>query len=310
MGSQPHNHGRKILDEVRVMPEQSALLSIGVAGWSYPDWEGVVYSRGVKDHLRFIAGFVDMVEINRTFYRPPVAKECATWAKQVADLAEFFFSAKIHQEVTHEGKVDPAMAAAFREGLAPLVEAGRLRHLLAQFRYDFQDIPAARDHLSRIGDAFGGSGTLVLELRHRSWQAPVALEWLAGLNVTVANLDYPAGPASFDLPVCTVGRHAYFRLHGRNREAWYSKDAGRDETYNYLYGPEELEGIRERMKRIRAASASLTVVTNNHYQGRELVNALQLKAKEKGGRVPVPPALLARYPVLKEIAAPPPGELF
>ena len=64
------------------------------------------------------------------------------------------------------------------------------------------------------------------------------------------------------------------------------------------------------MKRIRAASASLTVVANNHYQGRELVNALQLKAKEKGDRVPVPPALLARYPQLREIAMSPPAELW
>jgi uncharacterized protein YecE (DUF72 family) len=291
------------------MAVEATTLSIGVAGWSYPDWEGVVYGRGIRERLRFLAGFVDMVEINRTFYRPPVARECAAWARQVADRPGFFFSAKIHQEVTHGGRVEPALAEAFRAGLAPLAEAGLLRHLLAQFRYDFQDTPASREHLARIRAAFGPLGPLVLELRHVSWQQPEPLAWLAELGVTVANLDYPAGPASFSLPVCTVGKDAYFRLHGRNREAWYSRDAGRDETYNYLYGPEELDGIRERMKRIKAASASLTVVANNHYQGRELVNALQLKAKEKGGRIPVPPALQIRYPVLKEIADAP-VELF
>lgn len=278
-------------------------LSIGVAGWSYPDWEGIVYERGVKDRLGGLVRYVDMVEINRTFYKPPVARECAAWAGTASGRPGFFFSAKIHQEVTHRGVVEPALAAAFREGLAPLREAGLLRHLLAQFRYDFRDAPESRDRLARIRDAFGPlAEVLVVEVRHASWQEPGALAWLEALGVTVANLDYPAGPASFAPPVCTVGRDAYFRLHGRNREAWFDREAGRDETYNYLYGPEELDGIGRRMDAIKAAATSLTVVANNHYQGRELVNALQLKARAKGGRVPVPPPLLARYPVLRDIA--------
>ncbi len=277
-------------------------MAIGVAGWSYPDWDGIVYERGVKDRLGYLVRYVDMLEINRTFYKPPEARESAVWAKQVADKPGFFFSAKINQEVTHRGKVDPAMVKAFREGLAPLKDAGLLRQLLAQFRYDFSDTPEMRDHLLRIRDGFAALGILVLELRHGSWQAEEALTWLDSLGVTVANLDFPTGADSFSLPVCTVGRHAYFRLHGRNYKAWFDAGAGRDQTYNYLYGADELNGIQTRMKKIKAAAMSLTVVTNNHYQGREVVNALQLKAWQTGKKVPVPPPLLMRYPILKEIA--------
>jgi hypothetical protein len=50
-------------------------------------------------------------------------------------------------------------------------------------------------------------------------------------------------------------------------------------------------------------SSTLTVVANNHYQGKEMVNALQLKSMLTGGKVPVPPLLVARYPELKDIAA-------
>ncbi|MDD5706044.1 MAG: DUF72 domain-containing protein, partial [Kiritimatiellae bacterium] len=169
-------------------------------------------------------------------------------------------------------------------------------------RYDFKDTPETRGHLEKIREHFGGLGTLVLELRHGSWQRQEALAWLEKLDVTVANLDYPTAADSFTLPVCTVGNDAYFRLHGRNFKAWFDAESGRDETYNYLYESKELDEIRGRIHKIKAAAKSLTVVTNNHYQGREVVNALQLKAKEKGGRIPVPPALLMRYPILKDIA--------
>ena len=48
-------------------------IRCGVAGWSYPDWEGYVYPAGVRDHLGYLLRYVDMIEINSTFYRPPKA---------------------------------------------------------------------------------------------------------------------------------------------------------------------------------------------------------------------------------------------
>jgi uncharacterized protein YecE (DUF72 family) len=121
----------------------------------------------------------------------------------------------------------------------------------------------------------------------------------------VANLDYPQARASFNLAECRVGADRYLRLHGRNAAAWFDKKAGRDETYNYYYSHAELEGIRQRAETLRRDSRSLTVVANNHFQAKEVANILQLKAMMTGRKVPVPPGLLARYPELKDIAAPP-----
>jgi uncharacterized protein YecE (DUF72 family) len=287
----------------------SERISVGIAGWSYDDWNGYVYPRGTKDKLRYIAPFVDMVEINSTFYRPPYARTVASWVSRTSDLGAFYFTAKLHQDITHRGRVEPGMVRAFRDGFAPMVEAGRLRHLLAQFRYDFAESGRTRSHLERIASTFGGMTNLVFELRHNSWQSPSALAFLSSLGVTVANLDYPTARDSFNLHVSGVGEHAYMRLHGRNARAWFSKGAGRDETYNYAYSGEELDQIANRAVKIASMSDSLTLVANNHYQGKEAMNALEIKARVTGRKVEVPSELLKRYPRLQAIARNLPEEL-
>ena len=52
---------------------------IGIAGWSYPDWMGIVYTERKQDQLKFISGLVDCVEINSTFYRPPGELQVQSW---------------------------------------------------------------------------------------------------------------------------------------------------------------------------------------------------------------------------------------
>jgi uncharacterized protein YecE (DUF72 family) len=277
-------------------------VACGVAGWSYPDWEGFVYPPRTRDKLRYIAEYVDCIEINSTFYRPPDARTAASWVARTEGIGGFYFTAKVHQDVTHKGRIEAPLVTSFREGLRPLAEAGRLRHLLAQFRYDFADSPDARRHLERIADAFGGHVPLTVEVRHHSWQSPAALRFLGDLGVNVANLDYPTGRDSFNPRLSGVGRHAYLRLHGRNYKAWFSKDAGRDETYNYLYDAGELEGLVARVRELARMSSTLTVIANNHYQGKEAVNALEIKARLLGTSVRVPPVLRERYPRLDSIA--------
>jgi len=277
-------------------------ISVGIAGWSYPDWEGYVYERGIRDKLRSIAGYMDLIEINSTFYRPPNERTVASWLRRTEDLPKFFFTAKLHQDVTHRGVIEAQMVDDFHRGFEPMVKRGRLRHLLAQFRYDFSDTPDARNHLRNIKGRFGDLTNLTFELRHNSWQSPSALAHLETLGVTVANLDYPLARNSFNLRSCNVGAHAYLRLHGRNAKAWFDRKAGRDETYNYCYSGEELDGIVDRAVELAAMSQSLTLVANNHYQGKEAVNALEIKARITGGKVAVPPPLLRKYPQLREIA--------
>ena len=284
-----------------IAPELANRIACGIAGWSYPDWKGYVYPPGTKDTLRYIAGYVDLIEINSTFYRPPSAHNATSWIERTIDLPDFFFTAKLHQDVTHGGIITSNMVHDFHVGFEPMTRAGRLKHLLAQFRYDFGDTCETRRHLESIENAFGDITQLTLELRHTSWQTPDALRFLESLDVTIANLDYPLAANSFNLRACHVGDHAYLRLHGRNHKAWFNQHAGRDETYDYCYNNAELDDILDRAVELARMSTSVTVVANNHYHGKEAVNALQLKAMIAADRIPVPSPLAKKYPQLVEI---------
>lgn len=276
--------------------------SIGIAGWSYPDWMGYVYDRSVRDPLAFLARYVDMIEINSTFYRPATPRQAESWLRRTSAKHGFFFTAKLSREFTHENERDEALMARFLEGLMPLAEASKLHAVLAQFRYDFADNSDARDLLTWIAERTSELSPLVFEFRHRSWQQPQALEFVRELGASVAHLDYPMSRTAFDLDVSPVGTIGYFRLHGRNADAWFDAKAGRDETYNYYYPENERQQLVQRARRIAAHFRSLTIVANNHYQGKEVANALQIKASLTGQKVSVPIRLLDRYPELQHIA--------
>jgi uncharacterized protein YecE (DUF72 family) len=281
------------------MPGQ---IYIGIAGWSYPDWKGIVYTSSKIDQLEYVSRFVDCLEINNTFYRPPFEKTTKSWLEKTSKRPDFFFTAKLHRSFTHEGKIDAEIIRHFHKGFEPFLEAGKLRHLLIQFRYDFDDTNRNRQHLTEIIKSFSEAFSLAVEVRHKSWQMPNALEFLEGLGVSVCNLDYPTTWNSFDMQQCTVGKNGYFRMHGRNVEKWFSK-AGRDETYDYYYNEDELTQIKQRVGELAKAFKTLTVITNNHYRGAELANALELKALITGQKQLVPEGLLRAYPNLTRIAS-------
>jgi uncharacterized protein YecE (DUF72 family) len=275
---------------------------IGVAGWSYPDWNGIVYTEPKIDQLEFVSRFVDCVEVNSTFYRPPFEKTTASWLRRTEQRTDFFFTAKLHRDFTHEGKIDAGMVKQFHKGFEPFLQAGKLKHLLVQFKWDFADSQENRQHLAKIIENFSDAFALAVEVRHKSWEQNDALEFLRGLGVSVCNLDYPVTWNSFNMKHCTVGTNGYFRMHGRNMEKWFSKDAGRDETYNYYYNKQELGQIKSRIDRLAEAFATLTVIANNHYRGAELANAIELKALLTGQKQPVPDGLVKTYPNLASVA--------
>ena len=283
------------------IPDRPLAISVGIAGWSYADWNGTVYPSGTKDKLRYVAPYVDIIEVNSSFYHLPTQAVVASWQRRCADLPHLRFSAKLPQSVTHQGQVDSASAAAFSAAFRPLEESGLLTHRLAQYRYDFDDTSDHRQQLRQTAAAYHGLATLTLELRHRSWQSPEALSFINSLDVTVANLDYPTTHNSFDLPHCNIGEHAYLRLHGRNSKNWFDAKAGRDATYDYRYDNGELEEIAGRAIRIAEMSKSLTLIANNHFKGKELAAAIQLKQKFTGGDIAVPPMLARTYPDLESI---------
>ena len=254
----------------------------GVAGWSYADWKGVVYPRGCKDTLRAVAARVPLIEINSTFYAPPSAKNCASWAERTADLGTRF-TAKLPHEFTHERSFAAALVDDVRAGFAPLQASGRLLGLQAQFNHEFPFTPGAVAHVDALARAFGRDTQLFVELRHRSWNADAALDAMRGLGVGVLELDYPGAVGGFSRDTSGVhgGGVAYFRLHGRNR-AWFVKGAGRDQVYDWHYSADEVDLLGERLLRIAATATRTLVVANNHFRGNAMAAVEDLLAWYRG----------------------------
>jgi uncharacterized protein YecE (DUF72 family) len=290
-------------------PARPLAIRVGPAGWSYPDWEGVVYPRRKPKGfhpLRALARWFDCVEINSSFYATPSARNAEHWAELVADRPRFRFTAKLQRIFTHEPlPTGEAEVRAFHEGLQPLADARRLAALLVQLPRTFARAEAAEGRLAWIAERFGG-WPLVLELRHRSWFEPEPLARVRELGYALCGIDLPDGadrPAEDQL--AGVGERvaprplAYLRLHGRNRDAWFDPRATRDRKYDYLYAPEEVRELADATRRIASGAEETYVITNNHFTGKAVVNGLELLAELGGAPVLGPVELLDAYPRLR-----------
>jgi len=291
------------------------MIRVGPAGWSYPDWEGIVYPRRKPrgfHPLRELARWFDCVEINSSFYGTPSARNAERWVELVRDQPRFRFTAKLQNLFTHEplsadARLLGGQVRAFQAGLEPLLAAGRLSALLVQFPRSFRRDAAGEQRLQWIAATFGGT-PLVLELRQRSWFEPEALAGVRALGYTLAAIDLPAGadrPSEEDL----LGRAgtsalAYLRLHGRNAQAWFDRRAGRDQKYDYLYTAGELQELVRTTRRLAAGADETFVITNNHFSGKAVASALEILAQLSGGPVPGPQELLEAFPALRACVRP------
>ncbi len=287
--------------------ESKSHIKIGPAGWSYKDWEGVVYPHkpGTRfDPLEYLAGFFDTIEINSSFYRPPAASTAKSWASRVATNREFTFSAKLHRIFTHErGKATAEDEKVFREGIDPLFNAGRLGALLLQFPWSFKNNDEDRVYLTKLLNRFKDY-PLVLEVRHASWNDASVYGWLEERGVGICNIDQPLFSKSIRPAALTTSQVGYVRLHGRNYENWFREKAVRDERYNYLYSMDELEPWITRIREVASQTAETYVIANNHFRGQAVVNALEIKSILTEQRVPAPEPLFRKYPRLLESALP------
>ena len=278
---------------------------IGTAGWSYKDWEGIVYPEKKPQGfhpLFLLARYINIVEINSTFYRPPAIRMSLSWIKKVADFPDFIFSVKLHQVFTHERKdFSQKDVDEFKFGIEPLRVKNRLASILIQFPWSYINTGAHTDYLVNLFKLFEDF-PLALEVRHSSWDTPDFYSLLSEYKVCFCNIDQPVFRNSIrPSSITTNPDFSYVRLHGRNYENWFKKDAGRDERYNYLYAKEELEDWIKRIKELGNKSQKIFVITNNHYRGQALANALQIKNMITNEKLEIPFPLIKQYPVLKEI---------
>ena len=250
--------------------------------------------------LTYLCQFFDTVEVNSSFYRPPAAKHSASWLDKVEGNARFTFTVKLWQRFTHERETPPTPGdvRVFLAGIAPLVDAGKMRAILIQFPWSFKRTRENRLWLARVTDALTDY-PLALEVRHASWDVPDVRAALAERAIAFCNIDHPEFSGSIKATAHVTARLGYVRLHGRNHENWFREDAGRDDRYNYLYTQGELAPWIEKIEGMRSEVDELYVITNNHYRGQAVVNAFELRDRLGGEGAPPPQCLVDTYPHLK-----------
>jgi uncharacterized protein YecE (DUF72 family) len=313
--------------------EPAPRIRIGTAGWSYKDWDGILYPPEVtrkKIHpVEFLARFFDVIEINTSFYghiRPELGR---LWSRKAGAVnPDFLFTAKLHRSFTHSplAVMEPTSAASIRpndqdeqlarEGLDSLAAEGKLGALLIQFPVSFKNTSLNREYLEQLLRQFI-EYPRVVEVRHESWNNPETLAEFMRHNVGFCNIDQPLLGRSLAPTQHVTSAVGYVRLHGRNYEHWFesgvesgsesgldsdNRNQSRDDRYNYLYKPAELEKWKEKIKVIAHRAESTFVIANNHFQAKAAVNALELRHLLGGGKkVHAPETLVKHYPELKEM---------
>ncbi|MBZ5702841.1 MAG: DUF72 domain-containing protein, partial [Acidobacteriia bacterium] len=219
------------------------------------------------------------------------------------------YTAKLWQKFTHEPGATAEDERAVRAGFDVLREAGKLGAVLLQFPFSFHRTAESIAYLTALLGRFR-EYPLVVEVRHASWQAPETFELLREHGAGFCNIDQPVIGRSLTPSAEATSPVGYIRLHGQRYDTWFSDDPATPphERYNYLYTEEELAPWVQRTHQVLAHARDVFVVTNNHYQGKAVVNALQLISLLKGEKVNVPEPLRQHYPQLEAISATPPAE--
>jgi uncharacterized protein YecE (DUF72 family) len=291
-------------------------IKIGVAGWAYKDWQGIVYPPSLKANARveYLAQFFDLIEINTSFYghiRPAVGKQ---WCRMAASAnPDFVFTAKLNRAFTHSpvAVLEPTSARTIRPaasdeqeakaGYDALAAEGMLGALLAQFPISFKCNDENRAYLEQLVRLFR-IYPLVLEIRHASWNQPEVLSWIEQLGVGLCNIDQPLLGRAVRPSAHATSVIGYIRLHGRNYKQWFAETSVRD-RYDYLYSTQELAKWKDRAVEVAGKAETTYVVANNHNLGKAAVNALELVAMIEARKVEAPPTLVSHYPELKSLTS-------
>jgi uncharacterized protein YecE (DUF72 family) len=237
-------------------------IMLGTSGWSYREWIGPFYKKGVKSMLSAYTKVFQTVEINSTFYRYPTKSMAMGWQRY--SPAEFVFIAKIPRLITHEKRLDLDQGVEndltrFCKLMEPLSLNGKLGCLLIQLPPSLEFDPELVESFFKI---LPSNISFAVEFRDLSWMTEETWELLRKYQVAYTIVDEPLLPPEIQL----TSKIAYFRWHGKGTRPWY----------NYRYDKEELKPWVPKVKEIAGKADKVYGFFNNHYHGYAVENCLQV----------------------------------
>ncbi len=229
-------------------------IHVGTSGWTYDDWNGEFYPKGVRGAARlgYYASRFSTVEVNATFYRFPSARMIAAWNRVLPP--GFAMAVKGTRTVTHFKKLEGCqdLVADF---MARVMDIGALQVVLWQLPPSMgKDLY----RLARFLDLLPDQVSHCVEFRHPSWWDHDVASLLGERSVAFVAVSHPRLP---DEIVDTSGL-VYVRFHGLGPK-----------PYEYDYTPEELRPWVEGLGPHLAASRDVFAFFNNDYHANAVRNA-------------------------------------
>ena len=252
-----------------------AMIYFGTSGFSYDDWVGNFYPAGLPRHqwLAYYAREFNTCEINSTFYALPKPANIKAMVQKTGD--GFLFSIKANQEMTHLRESNAEVFQAFRQVIEPVIAAGKLGCILAQFPYSFRLTRENWDYLKLFKERMGDLPVAV-EFRNAQWLRDEVFGWLRHLELGFCCVDEPPLPNLLPPLAEATSAISYVRFHGRNSAKWWKHEQAY-ERYDYSYNPQELSEWLPKIKKLDRMSERTFVFANNHWRGQAVDTIRQLR---------------------------------
>ncbi len=284
--------------------EDTNEVLIGMGGWELPSFHRVFYptkpEKGFRK-LEYFSRFFDLVEVNSTFYNTSLsAAQAQHWLKDVDENRKFVFTVKLYRGFTHTFDATQNDALTVHRLLDPLRDVKKFGGLVIQFPSSFNKTSERQVHLVKLRTIFP-EDQLFLDLRHVSWNEKSFYQFCRENGFNLINVDLPRLHGHMPLNSLAWDGVAYFRMMGRNTEAWNHPQSS--DRYLYHYSEEELHDIVQRIKQASARKAY--VVFHNDRQAYSLVNGRQVEhVLYPTKRLTAPANLLVAFPQLKSFCDP------
>ena len=256
------------------------VILVGTSGFSYADWVGVFYPSGTPrgSMLSYYATLYPLVELDFTYYQMPNARTIATLGNKTGP--DFTFCVKAFKDLTHHPDLTSVelarLADEFRFALSPLLDAGKLGCVLAQFPWSFRATPENMEYIAALQTALEGLA-LVIEFRNAEWIKRETLVFLHDFELGFCCVDEPQLRGLLPPLALATSKIGYIRFHGRNAAKWWKHEEAW-ERYDYNYSQAELAEWVPRIRAVSAKTERTYVLMNNCHAGHAAQNARLLQA--------------------------------
>ena len=244
---------------------------IGTSGWSYDDWIGSFYPKGLRkeDFLTYYSQVFYTNEINTTFYNIPSINIVRNWAEKTPE--KFRFCAKIPKAITHDAKLELNRCLesldSFLKAMQPLMSSEKLLAFLVQLPPFFKkegNFADLKDFIEEWPlDYKHDEPYLVIEFRDLSWMEEEVFNYLKKKKLTYCAVIEPLLPPRMDI---TNKDFSYIRFHGYGKNPWF----------DYDFKEEEIKKWALKVKNMINNSNKIGIYFNNHFSGYAVKNSLMM----------------------------------